>query len=59
LKAKKSHKYKEIMNDWNYDANYIPTLLLVLDLENINGSCFSHSIQTQTYSALPPLKKYF
>jgi hypothetical protein len=27
-------KYKEIMNDWNYDASCALTLLPVWDLEN-------------------------
>lgn len=29
-----TEKYKEIMNNWNYNANYMLTSLPVLNLEN-------------------------
>jgi hypothetical protein len=33
-------KYKEIMNDWNYDASCVLTSLLVKDLENFKCMIF-------------------
>jgi hypothetical protein len=33
-------KFKEIVNDWNYDARRMLTLLLILDLENFKPLIF-------------------
>jgi hypothetical protein len=33
-------KYKEITNDWNYDASYMLASLLVWDLENLKRLIF-------------------
>jgi hypothetical protein len=39
-------KYKEIMNDWNYDANCKLTSLLVWDIENFKCLIFvAQSVQ--------------
>jgi hypothetical protein len=41
-----AEKYKEIMNDWNYDAKCTLTSLLILDLENFKHLVFvAHSVQ--------------
>jgi hypothetical protein len=34
-------KYKEITNDWNYDASYTLTSLPVRDLENLKCLIFA------------------
>jgi hypothetical protein len=39
-------KYKEIMNDWNYDASCMLTSLLVWDLQNFKLLIFlAQSVQ--------------
>jgi hypothetical protein len=40
-------KYKEITNDWNYDASCTLTSLMILDLENCKRVVFdAESIQS-------------
>jgi hypothetical protein len=40
-------KYKEIMNDWNYDASATLTSLLVSDLEN--NECLIFTAQREQF----------
>jgi hypothetical protein len=50
---------KEIMNDWNYSANYILTLFLFLDLKNVMFHAVLQSTPIKTYSVvLSSQKKY-
>jgi hypothetical protein len=42
-------KYKEMTNDWNYNASCTQTSLLVLDIENFQHLIF---VEQYTYSAI-------
>jgi hypothetical protein len=46
-------KYKEITNDWNYDASCTLTSLPVWDLENFKRLIFSaQSVQSKKHTGL-------
>jgi hypothetical protein len=43
----------EIMNDWNYDASYTLSLLLVLDLQNFEHLIFvAQNVHAMTYACV-------